>query len=96
MDSQYNQIPYPRWAIHILENNYTTEVLCRSDKYESYIRLSRLRVQHLVRGVPRAPCFEGQQGFTTGVLHDWEKQILLLKGAHKITCALGQRAKVVI
>lgn len=80
----------------MLENNYTTEVLCRSEKYESYIRLSRLRVQHLGRGVPRAPGFEGQQGLTTEVLHDWEKQTSLLKGAHKITCALGQRAKVVL
>ena len=44
-------------------------------------------------GAPGAFGVKGQQGLCAGVPQDWGKQILLLEGAHRLSCALGLRTK---
>lgn len=43
-------------------------------------------------GAPRAFGFEDQGGMSAGAPKDWRK-LQSLEGAHKVSCALGPRAK---
>ena len=44
-------------------------------------------------GAPRVFGIEGQQGVCIGAPQDWEMETPLLKGPHRVLCALGPRAK---
>ena len=83
--SWHSQIPYPWWATHKLENNYTTEVL--QQEWELWAPHSAPQPRDLAwGGAPRAFGFEGQQGSTAGAPQDWGGETLYSSRSHTRAC----------
>ena len=80
-----NPIP-TRWAVHKLENNYTTEVLPQEWKYWAPCEAPLPGCLATGGGGPRKSGFEGQWSLIIGIPQDWGKQKLHSWRAHKRSC----------
>ena len=76
-----NPIP-TRWAVHKLENNYTTEVLPQEWQYWAPCEAPLTGCLATGGRGPRKSGFEGQWSLITGIPQDWGKQKLHSWRAH--------------